>query len=363
MSFPSARATRIWISLVAILTAAVVTGAVIEYFRLSDNGGSEAAATVEAELGTVALTATAAGTVTPVREWSLGFDAEAEVADLAIVAGDVVAEGQVLASSDDANASELVEEAENALEEAEDELDDAEADADECNTGSAASDPSAQTGAVSPTQGGCQSTGTDAILSAQQRVNQAESDLSAAQESLDATVITAPADATVLSVSASEGTVLPAGTVLIELGDLSSVTVESEFSEADAAALAVGQTAAVTIGDADDGIETQIGAISLTGSGTDGLVTYTVSIDLTDPPESVRAGSSATVDVELASVSDVLSVPVSALTDVEGDTALVRVVADDGTEQTRFVDTGLFGDTDVEIRSGLAEGDTVIAAS
>ncbi|WP_112136403.1 efflux RND transporter periplasmic adaptor subunit [Glycomyces dulcitolivorans] len=346
-------------AVIAASALVLAAGGTAAYLLLGDAEPATAATTVEVERGDVSLTASASGTVAAARSWSLGFETEAEVTEVNVAAGDVVAEGDVLAAIDDTEASEDVDDAQTALDEAEDELDEAETDASEaesCETAAAATDQAAmggQTGTSCDT-----SSGTDAILTAQQRLNQAEADLEDAEAALDATVITAPADGTVMSVSASEGTVLAAGTALIEFADLSSVTVAADFAEADAAALTVGQAVTVTFGD-DPAVDAQVGAIDLVGTATDSLVTYGVTIGLAEAPEDALAGSTATVTVVLDSAPDTLWVPAAALQDIDGDTATAVVVNDDGTTETRDVVLGLRGDDGVAIASGLGEGDTV----
>ena len=56
---------------------------------------------------------------------------------------------------------------------------------------------------------------------------------------------------------------------------------------------------------------------------------------------------------------NVLNVPIVAVLNAE-DRRYVYVLSDDGTREVRWVETGLYGDTTVEILSGLAEGERVI---
>ncbi|GAA1684829.1 hypothetical protein GCM10009830_35210 [Glycomyces endophyticus] len=343
----------------AAAALALAAGGTAAYLLLGDTAPVPAADTVEVARGDVSLTASATGTVAAARTWSLGFDTEAEITDVTVAAGDEVAAGDVLATADDTEAAEAVDEAETARDEAQDDLDDAEDDAAEADACEAAETAAVPGGSGQTTASSCAAgTGTDAILTAQQRLNQAEADLDDAQAALDATVVTAPADGTVMSVSASAGTVLAAGTALIEFADLSSVTVEAEFAEADAAALTAGQAVTVAFGD-EDAVDAQVGAIDLVGTDTDGLVTYGVAIALAEAPEDALAGSTATVTVVLESAPDSLWVPAAALRDIDGDTATAVVVRDDGTTETREVVLGLRGDDGVAVASGLAEGEAV----
>ncbi|MEU6249226.1 efflux RND transporter periplasmic adaptor subunit [Glycomyces sp. NPDC047010] len=349
---------RVKTTVIAAAALALAAGGTAAYLLLGDPAPAEAASTVEVERGDVELTASASGTVAAARSWSLGFDTEAEITEVNVAAGDEVSEGDVLARIDDADAAEAVDDAQAALDEAEDDLDDAEADAAEADTCETTTTTTTET----PSMGGQTQTcdtgsGTDAILTAQQRRNQAEADLEDAQAALDATAVTAPADGTVMSVSASTGTVLSAGTALIELADLTTVTVTADFAEADAAALAPGQ--AVTVTFADEPVDAQVATIDLVGTDTDGLVTYGVAITLADAPDDALAGSSATVTVVLDSAPDTLWVPAAALRDIDGDTATAEVVNPDGTTETREVALGLRGDGGVAVTSGLEEGDAV----
>jgi multidrug efflux pump subunit AcrA (membrane-fusion protein) len=69
------------------------------------------------------------------------------------------------------------------------------------------------------------------------------------------------------------------------------------------------------------------------------------------------------VDVVIAQKQDVLRLPVTAINPRNGR-ATVQVLGKDGkTTETRQVTTGLKGDDDVEITSGLDVGDKVVVAT
>jgi multidrug efflux pump subunit AcrA (membrane-fusion protein) len=93
-----------------------------------------------------------------------------------------------------------------------------------------------------------------------------------------------------------------------------------------------------------------------------GVVLYPVTIRLAPETGSgqslpVRAGMTAEVEITTASREDVLIVPLRAVK-VEEERATVDRLAGDGIEQVE-VELGLMTETEVEIVTGLSEGDVV----
>jgi len=92
------------------------------------------------------------------------------------------------------------------------------------------------------------------------------------------------------------------------------------------------------------------------------VVSYTVTVDLTNPPATLRAGMSAQVSVTTAQASAVLAVPTAALQSLaEGEA--VDVLAPDGRPRSQIVTVGLITSSFTEIQAGLAEGDRVIVGT
>lgn len=290
------RAKAIGAGAVAVAAAAGATA----YVLMGGDAPDPADATAVERPDAVALAAP--GTVAPARSWSLSFSDDARITEVNVAAGDVVKEGDVLAVADDGDAAEAVAEAEDALDEAQESLDDAEdlsatcedeEDAAETAAAAPSGDPAgapAQSGTSTATTA-C--TGSDPILTAQQSLNEAEQQLEEAEAALAGMTITAPADGTVLSIAASDGTEVSAGTTLIEFGQLSTIVVDTAVSEADATGLTVGQ--AVTVEFDDAAAEAEIATIALTPTADGDLVTYAVTVTVADPPENVLSGSSVVV--------------------------------------------------------------------
>ena len=88
------------------------------------------------------------------------------------------------------------------------------------------------------------------------------------------------------------------------------------------------------------------------------LKVYTTDVSIDGTHDFLKTGMTAKVEVIIEELKDILSVPIQAVTNLEGD-KFCYVVTDKGTE-SRAVETGGFNDNFVEIKSGLDEGETVL---
>jgi hypothetical protein len=127
------------------------------------------------------------------------------------------------------------------------------------------------------------------------------------------------------------------------------------------------QPAAVTvsaIGADLDGTVTAIAPTATTGSSgsSSSVVSYAVTVALTDPPATLRAGMTADVTITTASATNVLAVPAAALRGA-ADNYTVLVMSAAGTPESRPVTVGLITSSLVEITSGLSAGDVVVTGT
>jgi hypothetical protein len=165
-----------------------------------------------------------------------------------------------------------------------------------------------------------------------------------------------------------------------------------EVDETDVTRISVGDSASVQIDAFPDtsfaGTVTKIGNSSIrprqsTAGSQDQAIDFEVRITLDDPPPGIRPDLSATADVITATRSDVLAIPIIALTlepaeelpegwrdsvpedvDVTGDRELEGVFLIRGeTARFRPVRVGITGDNYFEVLAGLSAGDTVVAGS
>ena len=336
--------------------AVVVLIASVAAFVLTRSDGPAAAGsgTAKVQRGTVTSTVSAAGTVAALQSRSLGFATSGTLTEVNVRVGDTVQAGAVLAKIDPTSAQSAVDSAEESVDSAEDDLDNAETEA-----AAATTTPSASAGRAGGTTGGTGTTqrtqSTDALMSAQQRLNNAKLALKQAQAKLAGTVITAPVAGRVLSVSGAVGSQAQSG--VVTLAGTADVAVKAQFTEAEVAALAAGQTATITLPDRDDAaLAGKVTQIDPAGTVSNRLVRYAAVITFDKAPDALLYGQSANVVVTTESADGVLYVPTTAVID---GTVTVRV---NGRTEKRTVEVGLRGDVSTEIRSGLNEGDEVLVS-
>jgi HlyD family secretion protein len=407
---------------VASAAAVVVIGAAAAAWALS-GGGSTAAPKQTAftvRTGTVTVTASASGTVQPIDSRALTFGVSGTVSTLNVKAGDHVTAGETLATLDPSDAQAAVSSAQSALDAADSNLTQAESQPTAtptqtpCVTGAAlvlaTPSPSASptpTPTASPSTSssprpsgsrhpspsssggqGCgsgsgsgggtgggsgsgsgrggttQSTGTDPLMRAQQAVNNAELALEQAEAQLAGTTIISPSDGRVLSVGGSVGqSVSSGGSGFIVIGGFNSLAVEAQFSEADVAAVAIGQKATVTLADhPGTTYDATVTEVDPAGTTSGQLVRYGVQLEFTDPPSDLLLGQSAVAAVVTASASNVLYVPTAALSNLSGNTATVSVRTATG-DVSRQVSIGLSGDQGTQIMAGLNAGEVVVVST
>ncbi len=233
------------------------------------------------------------------------------------------------------------------------------------------------------------------------------------QDLLSKTVLRSPLTGVItkLNVEAGEravpGTLNNPSATLMIIADLSVIEAEIKVDETDIVNVKVGQPAKVTVDALQDtplkGNVTEVGSSALqTGtlssqqqqSTQQAAKDFKVVVQLTDPPASLRPGLSATAEITTATKHNVLTVPIQALTirevDVDdkgkylppkrGDKSGVVsansgvktkkkelqgvfVVSKDGKAVFRPVETGITGQTDIEVKKGLTSNEEIVTGS
>jgi HlyD family secretion protein len=199
------------------------------------------------------------------------------------------------------------------------------------------------------------------IALAQEAVHQAELAVQQAQTDQDNNTLLAPFDGVVATVTGNPGETAPTGTTgFLTLVDPSAVRVDVTVDETDVAKLAVGKPATMTF-DALPGRPFRGSVISVSPSGTlsQGVVTYPVSISIDTRNQVLPAGLTASANIVIDEKNDVVVVPLRAVRR-QGREQVVEVVGEDGKSTNRAVRTGVQNDQFVEITDGLQEGEQIL---
>lgn len=211
-------------------------------------------------------------------------------------------------------------------------------------------------------------------------VESARNSLSDAQEAYDIAVanaekrtVRAPKSGSVVvmnaQVGASTDSAANAGG-LIQIADLTQMTVKVQVNEVDISRVSVGQMAKATFS-ALPGVEldaqvTRIATVADSGEDSygygGGVVTYDVSLLIPQPVAELKPGMTANVQIMLQSVPDTLMVPSSCVAMDEAGSSYVMVVTDyeTGAVERRSVTVRASDQTTSAIGGDISEGDEVL---
>jgi HlyD family secretion protein len=266
-----------------------------------------------------------------------------------------------------------------------------------------------------------------AYVSAQAQVDQARATRDQSRSSLDSnravlkhtqdvlrkTTYTAPIDGIVSYIAVRVGeNVVPgiqgtAGSEILTISDMSVVTAEVKVDETDIVSVKNGEPVDVNIdaipGKIFKGHVTEVGELAiLRTSGASAMTSTTantqeardfkVVVTLDAPPDTLRPGLSVTAKIQTAQKQNVLSIPIQALAErtqkeldeakngtsnnssvtlaasnPENDASRKDIqgvfVVRNGKAQFVPVQTGISGTTDIEVTSGIGEGDTIVTGT
>ena len=198
-----------------------------------------------------------------------------------------------------------------------------------------------------------------ALQQAHANVDLAQAQYQVAQAAYAAIEIKAPFAGVIGTVDAKVGDSTPASSTLFTLIDPTAVEVQGSVVEEDYPYVSIGQAAGLYFDALPD--------LSITGKVA-GIVpqrlpgsspTYLVRFSLDNVPDKLVDGMTADATIVIAQRKGVLCLPRSLVHSSSGSKAQVSVW-DGAAVATRQVTVGLRGDSNVEILSGLSEGEKVV---
>lgn len=214
----------------------------------------------------------------------------------------------------------------------------------------------------------------------EQQLNQAKEERAAAQDALEvirdgvsssnatssSTLVRSTITGLILNVPVKVGnSVIQAntmndGTTVATVANMNDLIFDGQIDETEVGTLAEGMPVKITIGALQNySFDATLEYIAPKAVENNGANQFEIKAAVqVDAGQKIRSGYSANAEIVLQSVSQVLSVPESAL-EFDGDDTYVYVLEADGTYTRTQVETGLSDGINIEIKSGITEGTKV----
>ena len=203
------------------------------------------------------------------------------------------------------------------------------------------------------------------VQSLKAQIQQTRSTLRGDQANLAYTKIYAPMAGTVVTQNAKEGQTLNANQsapIVVRIADLSTMTVQTQVSEADVSRLRAGMRVYfTTLGDQRKRWYGELRQVNPTPDVVNNVVLYNALFDVPNSDGALMTQMTAQVFFIVAEAKDAVFVPFSAVRRAADGRASVRVVGVDGGLENRPVELGLSNRVSAQILSGLEPGERVAA--
>ena len=394
--------TIIWIIVIVIALLIVLIGAKKAGW-FGKSGNFKQIEVTNISLIDIVETVAATGKIQPEVEIKLSSEVSGEIIKLPIKEGQQVKKGDLLVSINPDLVQALVNQSQAGLQNVKAQLTQAEANLDNLKLNFDRNKELYEKGVISKSD--WERTFTDYevakanVKSAYYNVQSAQSSVKQSRDNLARTSIFAPRDGTIskLSVELGErvvGTAQMAGTEIVRVANLNNMEVEVDVNETDIVKVNVGDSTIVEV-DAYlkrefKGVVTEIANTAENTLSVDQVTNFKVKVrilpesykDLSvDKPENsspFRPGMTATVDIITNKKENIIGVPISSIV-IKTDTSSVKrkkIVKETISIKTekfecvfvkigdiaklRVITTGIQDDSNIEITSGLSEGDEVI---
>ena len=347
-----------------------IIGLVIIVLAFSIFGGNEDDSTLEVSVQKVTTKdlsskVVADGVLTPETEVKLSANNTTYITEIAVKEGDFVKKGDFLMSLDDRQQKAATEASRASLEAAKVQLEQRKAQQKRQSK-------LYSQGLISDQE---METTNSSYASALSAYNGAQSRLIQDEDALSKLRLIAPQDGTITFIDGEVGDLAQGGmfnpSVLLKLSDLSKMEVYVNVNENDIADISIDDPVSIEV-DAYDGkkfmgkVKEVAYASSVSSGGSQQQVTnFQVKIQMLEVVEGMRPGMSATVDIITAESLNALSIPIQSLTSSRSMKKGTNVVFvyNNNIVNERVVETGIVGDRDYEILSGLEEGEQIVTGS
>lgn len=195
----------------------------------------------------------------------------------------------------------------------------------------------------------------------QAEIANAEAEVARVRAQINERTIYAPFTGVITAVDAKLGGVASANTAAISMISADNLQIESYVPEIHIPFIKVGDTAQVTLDAYGADVLFVATVVSIDPAETirDGVSTYRAKLEFSTPDERIKSGMTANVVVTSERKPDVLLVPQGAIT-TRGGQKFVTVKNGEATNEIEIAVGGISSFGEVEVLSGLNEGDVVV---
>jgi RND family efflux transporter MFP subunit len=186
------------------------------------------------------------------------------------------------------------------------------------------------------------------------------------EDRLRKTRVLAPMDGTVLTVPVIEGQVVIAaasvnsGTTLMNIANLSKLLVETHINQVDVARIEPNQVVKLHVESLKDAeMDAKISFIAPVATIKNSVKGFQVQALIEKPNARLRPGMTVNISIPIASASDVVSVPISAVFRAEGNKKVIYVRNGENTER-REVKVGVTNTDFAQIIKGVEDGEEIL---
>lgn len=199
--------------------------------------------------------------------------------------------------------------------------------------------------------------------------------LNTAETNLGYTKITAPLDGTIVSVPVEEGQTVNANQTtptIVQIADLTNMEIKIEIAEGDITKVQPGMDVEYTIlsepgvvhkttlHSIDPGLTTLSDGTFQKSAGSSTAIYYYANAIVRNDDGRLRIGMTTQNVISVKSAIDVVIVPNIAVF-YQGGKPYVQIQKPGGQVEQRFIETGISDNMNIQVLSGLAAGDVVIA--
>ena len=215
------------------------------------------------------------------------------------------------------------------------------------------------------------------IFTAQQNLEEAQKKLEAAQKNLDNCSAVAPISGQVIGLSVTQGQELQANSTLVTISDTSTVIISATVDERNISYIKTGMS--VNLDQWGTSAFGTVETVSLSSTVNNGVASYPITISADNTEGTLQVNSYVNYEIQASQNDNCLMVPIQAVRTVgldDGSSATVVYVQADSQPDNALelpyqdeeipagfypvqVELGIQDTYNVEIKSGLNEGDTV----